>query len=110
MAEIPEMSVHFTVEGVETVCDMIGYLKNKNDELLRSLTTVQTVSTEQLERIRALEEELAQWRTGGVTEELLRKQDGFIKVGRGCMLVREDELAEKDTEMKRVKEILEHHG
>lgn len=28
---------------------------------------------------------------GGVTEELLRAHDGYIKVGRGCVLVREDD-------------------
>jgi hypothetical protein len=31
--------------------------------------------------------EFAQWRAGGVTEELLRRNDGCIKVGRGCALV-----------------------
>jgi hypothetical protein len=28
--------------------------------------------------------ELEAYRNGGVTEELLRRNDGFIKVGRGC--------------------------
>lgn len=39
---------------------------------------------------RALEE-LQTWREGGVTEELLRRNDGCIKVGKGCALVRADE-------------------
>lgn len=42
-------------------------------------------------RVAELEQELMQWRSGGVTEELLRRQDGYIKVGKGCVIVREDE-------------------
>lgn len=59
MAEMPKMTIQWTAEGVETVCEMIAYLKNQKDELLRALTAVQTVSTQQVERIRALEAELA---------------------------------------------------
>lgn len=58
MPDMREMTVQFTPEGIETVCDMIAYLKNQNDELRRSLTAVQTISTQQVERIRALEAEL----------------------------------------------------
>lgn len=59
MAEIPVIDVRFTAEGVETVCDMIAYLKQKNDVLLQSLAHVQAVSTQQVERIRSLEAEIA---------------------------------------------------
>lgn len=31
--------------------------------------------------------ELEKWRNGGVTEELLRKNNGAIRVGRGCVIV-----------------------
>lgn len=31
--------------------------------------------------------ELRTYREGGVTEELLRRNDGYIKVGRGCVIV-----------------------
>lgn len=42
-------------------------------------------------RIAELEQELTAYRTDGVTEALLRKQDGYLKIGRGCVVVREDE-------------------
>lgn len=41
---------------------MITYLKQKNDALLQSLAHVQTVSTQQVQRIRDLEAELAAMR------------------------------------------------
>ena len=59
MAEIPKITVHFTTEGVETVVEMIEYLKCQRDELQRALTHVQTISTQQVERIRSLEAEVA---------------------------------------------------
>jgi len=31
--------------------------------------------------------ELWCWRGGGITEEILRAKDGYIKVGRGCLIV-----------------------
>ena len=62
MAEMPKLTVHFTAEGVETVVEMIEYLKQQRDELQRALTHVQRVSTQQVEKIRALEEEVARRR------------------------------------------------
>jgi hypothetical protein len=59
MAEMPTMTVHFTAEGIETVVEMIEYLKHQRDELLRALTAVQGVSTAQVERVRLLEAEVA---------------------------------------------------
>ena len=52
MAEMPTMTV--TVEGLEMI-PAIVQLKTQNDELLAALTYVQSVSTQQVERIRALE-------------------------------------------------------
>lgn len=52
----------------------------------------------QRQRIAQLEAEVAAYRNGGVTEELLRRHDGFIKVGKGCVIVREDEHAELHAE------------
>jgi len=37
-------------------------------------------------RIQELEVDLAVWREGGVTEELLRRHNGCLKVGRGCVI------------------------
>ena len=34
--------------------------------------------------------ELQKWEEGGVTEELLRRNDGCLRVGKGCVLVTED--------------------
>lgn len=34
---------------------------------------------------------LASIATTGVTEDILRAQDGFIKIGKGCVIVRDDE-------------------
>jgi hypothetical protein len=36
--------------------------------------------------------ELKLWREGGVTEELLRKNNGFIRIGNGCAIVRANEV------------------
>lgn len=46
--------------------------------------------------------ELQVYREGGVTEEILRRNNGSIKVGRGCVIVREDEWAKL---AERVKEV-----
>ena len=37
-------------------------------------------------------EELKAYREGGVTEEILRRNDGYIKVGKGCAIVRASDL------------------
>jgi hypothetical protein len=34
--------------------------------------------------------ELETYRNGGVTEEILRRNDGSIKVGKGCKIVRDE--------------------
>ena len=49
----------------------------------------------------ALKVELQAWREGGLTEENLRKGHGYIKVGRGCLLISErylEEIKTKPTE------------
>lgn len=37
--------------------------------------------------------ELQAYRDGGVTEEILRRNDGYIKVGRGCCIALESEMS-----------------
>lgn len=44
------------------------------------------------QRLAASEAECNQWRSGGITEELLRRQDGHIKLGKGCVIVIESEF------------------
>ena len=47
-----------------------------------------------LERdIADLRAELEAYRASGVTEELLRRHDGYIKIGRGCVVVVAEEYA-----------------
>jgi hypothetical protein len=41
-----------------------------------------------------LKAELDSWREGGLTEDILRRHDGYIKVGKGCVIVREEEYAQ----------------
>jgi len=59
MAEIPPMTLRLTEAGVMQVAAIIASLKESNDQLLASLTSVQAVSTQQVERIRLLEAEVA---------------------------------------------------
>ena len=49
------------------------------------------------EYIKRLQEERDAYRKGGVTEEILRRNDGFIKLGNGCTVVREEERAKWTT-------------
>jgi hypothetical protein len=51
-----------------------------------------------------LREELARWQEGGVTEAVLRRQDGFIKLDRGCVIVIEQEWAEQIHELAQLRE------
>jgi hypothetical protein len=44
------------------------------------------------EALDAANAELKLWREGGVTEELLRKNNGFIRLGKGCAIVRANEV------------------
>ena|ERR1035441_940483 len=37
--------------------------------------------------------ELKAYRDGGVTEEILRRNDGYIKVGRGCVIALASEVS-----------------
>ena len=36
--------------------------------------------------------ELKAYREGGITEEILRRNDGYIKVGKGCVIALEERL------------------
>lgn len=50
-----------------------------------------TREDELIVRLQTAEAELACWRANGVTEEILRREGGCIKVGKGCAIVRADE-------------------
>ena len=79
-----------TREQVELRCknvNDIGRLAWECNELLAHDAALRTTIEQQAQELKA-------WRTGGVTEEILRKHDGWLKVGKGCLIVREDELHE----------------
>jgi hypothetical protein len=47
---------------------------------------------ESAEEIESLWRELQAYREGGVTEEILRRNGGYIKVGRGCVIALESDM------------------
>lgn len=57
---------------------------------------------EELERMNRLEKdvslsmarEIEAWRNGGVTEEIIRRQDGYVKISKGCVIVLEEQWLE----------------
>jgi len=60
-------------------------------EFLRA-TTEHADEIHVIEHIVAAVNEVEQWRKGGVTEDLLRRHDGSIHLGRGCSVVRTEEV------------------
>ena len=61
------------------------------DELQRRLHDAHASADMLRQRIVAIEAELKAYRHGGITEEILRRNDGYIKVGQGCVIVRESD-------------------
>ena len=53
--------------------------------------------------IAILKQDLNAYRTNGVTEELLRRHDGSIKLARECSIIRTDEWDQKDAEIAALK-------
>lgn len=49
-------------------------------------------TTSEVSLINDLLHELHCYREGGVTEEMLRRNDGYIKVGRGCVIALASEV------------------
>jgi len=49
--------------------------------------------------VAGLRAELQSWCEGGLTEEIPPNQDGYVKVGTGCMIVSAHYMAEKDAEI-----------
>lgn len=58
----------------------------------------------ELNQLRA---ELEAYRTGGLTEEILRRKDGYIKVGVGCLLISNKTLEAWRTTIESLTEQLE---
>lgn len=55
-------------------------------DILRKFLEKHNADEREWDAIDALQEELEAYRNGGVTEEILRRNDGYIKVGRGCAI------------------------
>lgn len=51
----------------------------------------------------AFKTELQVWRSDGLTEEILRNGDGYIKVGQGCLIISEHYLEELNAEIAALK-------
>ena len=45
------------------------------------------LSREEVGQLLDAARELRTYRAGGITEELLRRNDGYIKVGKGCIIM-----------------------
>ncbi len=58
----------------------------------RELTTAWQRIVQLSVALDAANAELKLWREGGVTEDLLRKNDGYIRIGKGCAIVRANEV------------------
>lgn len=54
--------------------------------LLRRFLERHRADEREWDAIDALQDEMTAYRSGGVTEEILRRNDGYIKVGRGCAI------------------------
>ena len=60
-------------------------MTNDNDQSFHEIVNAQA----EIERMKV---ELQAYREGGVTEEILRRNGGYIKVGRGCAITLESDL------------------
>lgn len=61
------------------------------DSLLCPVVVLPEKINEWKQKLATVTAELEAFIAGGVTEELLRRQGGYLKVGKGCVLVREDD-------------------
>ena len=73
------------------------------ENILRRLVSQLTIERN------VLSAQLQLWQNGGLTEDILRKRDGYIKVGQGCVIVAESYLEEKEAEIEALQEkVLQH--
>ena len=62
-------------------------MERERDEAREKLQVAEKSEMEYAKVGDRLNAELKLWREGGVTEELLRKNDGYIRIGKGCAIV-----------------------
>ena len=116
----PDAVPAIQIDGVahlvgDKVAALFYALARERDALKQALATTQKNlddtfgnMLEAQEERDALKVELQAWRDGGLTEEILRREGGYIKVGRGCLIISAcllDELDAKD-ERKRMLKLL----
>lgn len=89
------METNSTVEMQGAVIVGSGVLLgiNELDDLIKSVEwdgcDPDKRSRKEISQLLECARELKIWRTNGVTEELLRRHDGYIKVGKGCVVALE---------------------
>ncbi len=73
---------------IKAVCAKHGVItENTGDYFKPAIECVEQLA----DKLTTAEADLAKWQTGGVTEELLRANNGCIKLGRGCSIVRTED-------------------
>jgi len=80
----------------------IAHLQQQSEAFRQTLKRNGDLQAEN-ERLRA---ELEAYRTNGVTEEILRRHDGTIKLGNGCVIVRDDEWEAMRAELAQAQQAL----
>jgi len=88
--------------------DLIDLLRSQAREIERAghagWGNTMTTAADMLQFQReALKTELQAWRDGGLTEEILRRNDGTIKVGSGCRFVYEQYITDTEVEISALK-------
>lgn len=73
-----------------------GSARNLHDIRMKVCMFGYQPTTAEVSLINDLLYELHCYREGGVTEEMLRRNDGYIKVGRGCIIALESEKPSND--------------
>lgn len=59
MAEVPPITIRLNEDGIAQIAAIISHLHVMNGHLDRQVTELQVISTDQVERIRLLEAEVA---------------------------------------------------
>lgn len=79
-------------------CGLVVSIPRDELAAVKHLPMYQRVAVVEADKIAALIEEVNAYRTGGVTEEILRRGDGYIKVGHDCAIISAADLPKGATE------------
>lgn len=85
---VPDASLEFLCEVPGEVKLCVNRLRHDRDSATRMLIDKPKAGGPDVERLSkelaAARDELSKWRQGGLNEEILRREDGYVKVGNGC--------------------------